>query len=81
MMEEKQFGIAGQEIVIVVEEFLSGDELSFIGMVDGEHILPLSGSQDHKRLLNGDRGQNTGGYGGLFTRSTVIGYLRRKGNG
>lgn len=64
MMEEKQFGIAGQEIV--VEEFLSGDELSFIGMVDGEHILPLSGSQDHKRLLNGDRGSEYGWYGWLI---------------
>ena len=61
IMEEKQFGMAGQEIV--VEEFLSGEELSFIAMIDSEHILPLASSQDHKRLLNGDRGPNTGGMG------------------
>ncbi|WP_304986054.1 hypothetical protein [Coxiella-like endosymbiont] len=42
MMEEKQFGIAGQEIA--VKEFLSGEALSFIATVDGEHILPLAGS-------------------------------------
>lgn len=61
MMEEKQFGTAGQEIVI--EEFLTGEELSFIAMVDGEHILPLAGSQDHKRRDDDDRGPNTGGMG------------------
>ncbi|AAO89882.2 phosphoribosylamine--glycine ligase [Coxiella burnetii RSA 493] len=61
MMEEKQFGNAGAEIVI--EEFLAGEELSFIAMVDGEHILPLAGSQDHKRRDDGDRGPNTGGMG------------------
>ncbi|WP_267256301.1 phosphoribosylamine--glycine ligase [Coxiella endosymbiont of Ornithodoros maritimus] len=61
MMEEKQFGNAGAEIVI--EEFLTGEELSFIAMVDGEHILPLAGSQDHKRRDDGDRGPNTGGMG------------------
>ena len=61
IMEKKQFGMAGKEIVI--EKFLSGEELSFIAMVDGEHILPLAGAQDHKRLLNRDRGPNTGGMG------------------
>jgi phosphoribosylamine--glycine ligase len=48
---------------IVVEEFLEGEEASFIVMVDGHHILPLATSQDHKRLLDGDRGPNTGGMG------------------
>jgi phosphoribosylamine--glycine ligase len=48
---------------IVVEEFLDGEEASFIVMVDGHHILPLATSQDHKRLLDGDRGPNTGGMG------------------
>ncbi len=55
------FGEAGK--VVVVEEFLTGEEASFIVMVDGEHVLPLATSQDHKRLLDGDRGPNTGGMG------------------
>ena len=61
MMEKKQFGTAGQEIVI--EEFVTGEEISFIVMVDGKHILPLAGSQDHKRRDDGDCGPNTGGMG------------------
>jgi phosphoribosylamine---glycine ligase len=56
-----QFGAAGDEVV--VEEFLEGEEASFIVMADGEHILPLASSQDHKRLLDGDLGPNTGGMG------------------
>jgi phosphoribosylamine--glycine ligase len=56
-----QFGAAGEQVV--VEEFLEGEEASFIVMADGEHILPLASSQDHKRLLDGDRGPNTGGMG------------------
>jgi phosphoribosylamine--glycine ligase len=48
---------------IVVEEFLEGEEASFIVMVDGHNILPLATSQDHKRLLDGDQGPNTGGMG------------------
>jgi phosphoribosylamine--glycine ligase len=56
-----QFGDAGH--VVVVEEFLPGEEASFIVMADGEHILPLATSQDHKRLLDADRGPNTGGMG------------------
>ncbi len=55
------FGEAGK--VVVVEEFLHGEEASFIVMVDGEQVLPLATSQDHKRLLDGDRGPNTGGMG------------------
>ena len=56
-----QFGAAGKEIVI--EEFLLGEEASFIAMVDGTHVLPLATSQDHKRLATGDAGPNTGGMG------------------
>ena len=56
-----QFGSAGNTVVI--EEFLEGEEASFIVMVDGEHILPLATSQDHKRRDDGDRGPNTGGMG------------------
>jgi len=56
-----QFGDAGREVVI--EEFLQGEEASFIVMADGLHILPLATSQDHKRRDDGDLGPNTGGMG------------------
>lgn len=56
-----QFGDAGQTVVI--EEFLPGEEASFIVMADGRHILPFATSQDHKRLLDADQGPNTGGMG------------------
>jgi phosphoribosylamine---glycine ligase len=56
-----QFGAAGEQLVI--EEFLPGEEASFIVMADGTHVLPLATSQDHKRLHDGDRGPNTGGMG------------------
>jgi phosphoribosylamine--glycine ligase len=55
------FGAAGD--AVVVEDFLEGEEASFIVMVDGEHVLPLATSQDHKRLGDGDTGPNTGGMG------------------
>jgi len=55
------FGAAGA--TVVVEEFLSGEEVSFIVMADGRHALPLATSQDHKRLRDGDQGPNTGGMG------------------
>ncbi|NJO13018.1 MAG: phosphoribosylamine--glycine ligase [Gammaproteobacteria bacterium] len=56
-----QFGDAGREVVI--EEFLQGEEASFIVMADGRHVLPLATSQDHKRRDDGDHGPNTGGMG------------------
>ena len=56
-----RLGEAGREVVI--EEFLEGEEASFIVMADGTHVLPLATSQDHKRLEDGDRGPNTGGMG------------------
>lgn len=56
-----RFGEAGGQVII--EEYLPGEELSFIVMADGEHVLPLASSQDHKRLLDGDTGPNTGGMG------------------
>ena len=61
MLAGNAFGEAGHRVVI--EEFLEGEEASFIVMADGEYILPLATSQDHKRLLDGDRGPNTGGMG------------------
>lgn len=61
MLSGRAFGKAGQRVV--VEECLVGEEASFIVMVDGEHILPLATSQDHKARDNGDSGPNTGGMG------------------
>jgi phosphoribosylamine--glycine ligase len=54
-------GAAGHRVVI--EDYLDGEEASFIVLADGRHALPLATSQDHKRLLDGDRGPNTGGMG------------------
>lgn len=61
MLSGNAFGEAGHRVVI--EEFMTGEEASFIVMVDGEHILPLATSQDHKARDNGDKGPNTGGMG------------------
>jgi len=61
MLSDNRFGDAGARVV--VEEFLEGEEASFIVMVDGKNILPLATSQDHKRLLDNDEGPNTGGMG------------------
>jgi len=61
MLVGNSMGAAGARVVI--EDFLEGEEASFIVMVDGRHVLPLASSQDHKRLKDGDRGPNTGGMG------------------
>ncbi|WP_312985815.1 phosphoribosylamine--glycine ligase [Atlantibacter sp.] len=61
MLAGNAFGDAGHRIV--VEEFLDGEEASFIVMVDGEHVEPMATSQDHKRVGDGDTGPNTGGMG------------------
>ncbi|NYT72298.1 phosphoribosylamine--glycine ligase [Halomonas sp. QX-2] len=61
MLEANAFGDAGARVVI--EEFLEGEEASFIVMVDGEHVVPMATSQDHKRAYDGDTGPNTGGMG------------------
>lgn len=61
MLSDNKLGDAGARVVI--EEFLAGEEASFIVMVDGKNILPLATSQDHKRLLDHDEGPNTGGMG------------------
>src|SRR5260221_12592581 len=61
MLTKRSFGAAGARVVI--EEFLPGEEASFIVMCDGAHVLTLATSQDHKRLRDGDQGPNTGGMG------------------
>ncbi len=61
MLSGNTFGDAGRKVVI--EEYLTGEEASFICMVDGEHILPMASSQDHKARDEGDTGPNTGGMG------------------
>ena len=69
MLAGNAFGEAGHRVV--VEEFLSGEEASFIVMADGEHILPLATSQDHKARDEGDLGPNTGGMG-AYSPAPVI---------
>lgn len=69
MLAGNTFGSAGSRVVI--EEFLTGEEASFICMVDGKHILPLATSQDHKARDNGDTGPNTGGMGAYSPASVV----------
>ena len=61
MLSDNKLGDAGARVV--VEEFLAGEEASFIVMVDGKNVLAMASSQDHKRLLDGDLGPNTGGMG------------------
>lgn len=61
IFDQKEFGEAGRRII--VEDFVAGEEASFIVLTDGEHCVPLPMAQDHKRLLDGDQGPNTGGMG------------------
>jgi len=61
IMKDKAFGSAGNQVI--VEEFLQGEEASFIAFTDGNTVLPLPSSQDHKAVFEGDRGPNTGGMG------------------
>ena len=65
MLERNSYGVqhGEQGARVVIEDFLEGEEASFIVLVDGQHVLPLASSQDHKRLRDGDEGPNTGGMG------------------
>jgi phosphoribosylamine--glycine ligase len=71
-----QFGAAGDTVVI--EQFLEGEEASFIAIVSGEHILPLATSQDHKRRDDQDRGPNTGGMGAYSPAPVVTPEIHRR---
>jgi phosphoribosylamine--glycine ligase len=61
ILGDRVFGEAGAQLL--VEEFMDGEELSFFAITDGEHVVPMLPAQDHKRLLDGDLGPNTGGMG------------------
>jgi phosphoribosylamine--glycine ligase len=75
-MEEKAFGEAGSRVVI--EEFLRGEEASFLAFTDGETVLPLPTSQDHKAIFDGDKGPNTGGMGAYSPAPVVTEALHRQ---
>ncbi|MBI2608722.1 MAG: phosphoribosylamine--glycine ligase [Deltaproteobacteria bacterium] len=76
MMEDKAFGQSGLKIII--EDFLEGEELSYIALVDGKTYLPLASSQDHKALQDGDRGPNTGGMGAYSPAPLLTKELERR---
>ena len=76
MLLGNKMGDAGARVVI--EDFLQGEEASFIVMVDGEHVLPMATSQDHKRLLDGDFGPNTGGMGAYSPAPVVTEAVHRR---
>lgn len=76
MLADNKLGAAGARVVI--EEFLEGEEASFMVMVDGKNILPLATSQDHKRLLDADQGPNTGGMGAYSPAPVVTPEMHAK---
>ena len=76
MLEDNKLGAAGARVVI--EEFLEGEEASFMVMVDGKNILALATSQDHKRLLDADQGPNTGGMGAYSPAPVVTPAIHAK---
>jgi len=76
MLAGNAFGEAGSRVVI--EEFLEGEEASFIVMVDGEHVLAMATSQDHKRVGDGDTGPNTGGMGAYSPAPVVTAEVHQR---
>lgn len=76
MLIDNKFGDAGARVV--VEEFLVGEEASFIVMVDGDNVLPLATSQDHKARDNGDKGPNTGGMGAYSPAPVVTDEMHKR---
>ncbi|UYZ69427.1 phosphoribosylamine--glycine ligase [Moraxella bovis] len=76
MLSGNKFGQAGSRVII--EEFLAGEEASFICMIDGDNILPMATSQDHKRIFEGDKGANTGGMGAYSPAPVVTADVHEK---
>jgi len=76
IIKDKAFGAAGNRVV--VEEFLEGEEASFIAFTDGKTVLPLPSSQDHKAVFEGDRGPNTGGMGAYSPAPVLTEELARR---
>ena len=76
ILVRKAFGQAGEKLVI--EEFLDGEEASFMALTDGEHLLPLASSQDHKRVFDNDQGPNTGGMGAYSPAPVVTPAIQRR---
>jgi phosphoribosylamine---glycine ligase len=76
MLAGNKFGDAGHRVVI--EQFLAGEEASFIAMVDGKHVLPMATSQDHKARDDGDKGPNTGGMGAYSPAPVVTDEIYQK---
>ena len=76
IMEEKTFGDAGGEVV--VEEFLTGQEVSLLAFTDGVHVLALDSAQDHKAAFDGDQGPNTGGMGAYSPAPVFTAQLRQQ---
>jgi phosphoribosylamine---glycine ligase len=75
MLEQRQFGAAGSKVV--VEDFMQGEEASFIALVDGTRVVPLASSQDHKTRDDADRGPNTGGMGAYSPAPVVTGTVHQ----
>ena len=73
---QKSLGEAGEKVVI--EEFLEGEEASFMVLSDGDHILPLASSQDHKRVFDNDKGPNTGGMGAYSPPPVVTSAMHQR---
>ena len=76
MLSGNAFGAAGSRVVI--EEFLSGEEASFLAFTDGKNIIPLASAQDHKAVFDGDRGPNTGGMGAYSPAPVVTPAIHEK---
>lgn len=76
IMEQRVFGDAGDRVV--VEEYLEGEEASFLAFSDGETVLPMASSQDHKRIFDDDQGPNTGGMGAYSPAPVVTEAIHRQ---